>query len=1521
MKFMKKGLSALLVFLMVLQLFGAMPVANAATPNVDVVFMSDLHNANGGYLGFKQMVSELKNDGQSPRVFSHGGDYVEDSMGGTPNWQTQVYDVIHGTELETFPDASQAYTLGNHDWESGTFGGNRDKEAAFKEMFGFDRCGLAYSDDEMEIYMIGAQGETGAGGGGEAFIQADIDAFDAYLASVEGSGKVIFLQTHWPAHSAYNFKQRVVTNSDKVIDVINSHAEDTDIVWIWGHNHYEDEMRYTILKPGDQIMYAADTNGSSWGNPRNPQYKTIKFTYANAGCMNDMWYKHSGHNDTNASTNYRGPSACLSVAINNGDITFTYNRIRQENEANGTGAWVYSHDANIQIYNHNVLKEHPATVVVDRKTADHEHNFVVSKVVAPTCTEAGYTLEKCSICDRERTTNPTEALGHDWDEGTVTTEATTEHAGVMTFTCRRCGETKTARIPKIPTGEMDDIDFTDPSESGKFEVVNKDTAEITEGTGLILTPTADAFEPVSAGWGGDATESTPKDLIKVPVSGDWTATTKVDFDVNNVQWAMNSYFSFLAMQGEDYQNMAGIRGTNNVFQDYLRQDGTVNTNTIVPTPGYQDPATSGFTANGTYYLRLDKAGTTYTGSWSADGETFTELFKMEDTGIDAEYIVLDAYKTSSMSFGGDASWLFTLKSLEFGEGSAPSDVDYTALNKAIADAEKIDKTLYTDASVARLESALTAAKAAKTSTSQSAVDAAAAALNNAIAGLVKKSVPADGEYVLADTIEAGKTYVIVADGQYALNNTVASFGNYSDGSDSLGSTAVTIADGKITSAVDESMLWTINAAEGVQAAIDGRDQYFIFDQSGKQLLRRSGSTSTAPFSVGTMDASKPQYATFSMYQRTDGSYTVYVNSYRDSDYPFTMSGSEQGFNAPGTSRSTWEGQIETYQSSIRFYLKGEGTQPVEVDYTALQEVIGNAEKVDKSLYTAETVAALETALTAAKSALTAEDQETVDNAAEALAAAIAALELKPVEPPVDGDWVLADTIEAGKTYVIVSEGAYAMINEAVSAKETYSDSSTTLGAKAVTIEDGVITSEVDDTMQWTFTAYDGAAAYDGLDQYYIQDTNGKYVRRGSMSQRNGALILADDTSAGKPRYYAWSFKAYDGMDATYAMYTNSENAYGTDYPGRVGGNASGFDLPSQLEQRSDGDPFAFMNDGVCSHITLYTNGESSQPQEPADKTALNKAISDAEKVEKDKYTDASVAALDSAVASAKKVQANEKATQKQVDAAAKAVNDAINGLVVKPEPPVVDKSNLAKAIEDAEKIDKSKYTDESVAALEAAVADAKNVQNDAAATQNAVDNAAEAVNDAVKNLKPKDDDKPFRFDDVNDEGKFYFDPVYWAFEANPQITNGVDKTHFGPDNACTRGHVVTFLWRAAGCPEPKSAETPFKDLKEGAFYEKAVAWAVENEITNGMSADKFAPDAECNRGQIVTFLWRFKGEPAPKSAETPFKDLKKGAFYEKAVAWAVENEITNGMSADKFGPDSTCTRGQVVTFLYRATKD
>ena len=160
-----------------------------------------------------------------------------------------------------------------------------------------------------------------------------------------------------------------------------------------------------------------------------------------------------------------------------------------------------------------------------------------------------------------------------------------------------------------------------------------------------------------------------------------------------------------------------------------------------------------------------------------------------------------------------------------------------------------------------------------------------------------------------------------------------------------------------------------------------------------------------------------------------------------------------------------------------------------------------------------------------------------------------------------------------------------------------------------------------------------------------------------------------------------------------------------------------------------------------------------------------------------------------------------------------------------------------------------------------------------------------------------------------------FDPVQWAVDNG--ITTGTAPTTFDPEGQCMRAVVVTFLWRAAGEPEPTSANNPFKDVKESDFYYKAVLWAVEKGITNGLTADTFGPTALCNRAQVVTFLGRAMGEPASDAAVS-FTDVEEGKFYTTAVAWAVEKGITNGISATAFGVDGICNRAQVVTFLYRA---
>lgn len=168
------------------------------------------------------------------------------------------------------------------------------------------------------------------------------------------------------------------------------------------------------------------------------------------------------------------------------------------------------------------------------------------------------------------------------------------------------------------------------------------------------------------------------------------------------------------------------------------------------------------------------------------------------------------------------------------------------------------------------------------------------------------------------------------------------------------------------------------------------------------------------------------------------------------------------------------------------------------------------------------------------------------------------------------------------------------------------------------------------------------------------------------------------------------------------------------------------------------------------------------------------------------------------------------------------------------------------------------------------------------------------------------------FSDVSTSA-YYYEAVKWAQEKG--ITGGIGNGLFGPNQPCTRAQIVTFLWRVAGSPEPKSMSS-FADVSMDAYYAKAVAWAVENGITTGTGDGKFSPDATCTRAQSVTFLFRAIGKLVDSKAE--FSDVPTDSYYANAVAWAVENGVTNGIGNGLFGPDNSCTRAQIVTFLFRA---
>ena len=324
---------------------------------------------------------------------------------------------------------------------------------------------------------------------------------------------------------------------------------------------------------------------------------------------------------------------------------------------------------------------------------------------------------------------------------------------------------------------------------------------------------------------------------------------------------------------------------------------------------------------------------------------------------------------------------------------------------------------------------------------------------------------------------------------------------------------------------------------------------------------------------------------------------------------------------------------------------------------------------------------------------------------------------------------------------------------------------------------------------------------------------------------------------------------------------------------------------------------------------------------PADYSAVDAAIEKANALNENDYVDFSAvkAALD-AVVRGKNIT-----EQAEVDAMAKAIEDAIAALVQKSYPVTISGTTEHGTV---------------TASTEAAVGGSTvtiTVKPDSGYTLGGItvtdsegnelsltDNGNGAYTFTMPSGKVEihvtftEDGSRNPFQDVPDDA-YYFEAVNWAVANN--VTNGTSETTFSPNVGCTRAQVVTFLWRAAGQPEPTEGTNPFTDVKEGTYYYKAVLWAVEKGITNGTSETTFDPDETCTRGQIVTFLWRREGKPAPTGANNPFADVKPSAYFGSAVLWAVETGITNGTSETTFEPNEDCTRAQVVTFLFRADRD
>ncbi|MBE7006165.1 MAG: hypothetical protein E7424_03320 [Ruminococcaceae bacterium] len=912
-------------------------------------------------------------------------------------------------------------------------------------------------------------------------------------------------------------------------------------------------------------------------------------------------------------------------------------------------------------------------------------------------------------------------------------------------------------------GSSVSIDFTKEADKSKYDIAGQSQSDVEEGVGLALVSSQGGIEPAKQNIAEQDI-----DVVKVPVSGDWTATLEVEFDANGAANGYYQFFGFVASEGGDNQNLVGIRGGDGAIQDFIRKDGAITEEQSSSAPGFD-------TTGKTYYLRIEKAGDTYTCYRSDDGEAFTQMFAYEGTGIEADELLIDAYT------GMTAGYKFTLKSLDIeGVGGGPCDHNWVS--------EVVEPTCTEGGYTLQ-----TCSKCGKTKTTD--------------------KVPAlghdwvDGEILVAPTAtEFGKQEMICSRCGEKTTKTLLPT--------ELTEGPSIVADPDSPTGYMGRFVYKNDAATSVTFAGD--------IMLRNDVEREADNKEYSPFDYrpGLMRA-----GTF-----TD-TMTNLGNGYWYYEVPLACGANQYWFYVNGDTNTMVPDPANTPIWSPTAQQKN-GYNYVYVPYDEKQ------------------------------------DYEP--------------MKLREAENPRSdgkvGTWGYVPIEIGGTTHHM---GVYLPYQYDENREEPY---------KLIFVLHGYGQDESD----WMNIGsvqkiMDNLAAEGRTEPAIIVSVTTNNNEIGSQSDNYSNLMnvilpfleekynISDD-----PMNRAFCGLSMGSMNTQNIINGGADRfGYFGPFSGGMRVNADAPGLKKTHIFFGTGWSDTTVRPDHTAHIPLQEAGYFIEYRVVTGGHDFN-AWCQLFRIFCEEY----------------------------------AWNPAAFG---DGDVPPVDTTALAAAIDEADGIDTAPYTEASVKALEEAVAAAKEVLANENATQTEVNRAAAAVKNAIEALEEKSDD--FLFEDVKDPGKFYFDPVYWAYKHTPQITKGTDDTHFGPDNACTRGHVVTFLWRAAGEPEPKSTQTPFTDLKPGAFYEKAVAWAVEEGITKGMTDTTFAPDGKCNRGQIVTFLWRFKGEPAPKSTQTPFTDLKAGAFYENAVAWAVENNVTKGMTETTFGPDATCTRGQVVTFLYRATQD
>ncbi|MBQ4234561.1 MAG: S-layer homology domain-containing protein [Firmicutes bacterium] len=320
---------------------------------------------------------------------------------------------------------------------------------------------------------------------------------------------------------------------------------------------------------------------------------------------------------------------------------------------------------------------------------------------------------------------------------------------------------------------------------------------------------------------------------------------------------------------------------------------------------------------------------------------------------------------------------------------------------------------------------------------------------------------------------------------------------------------------------------------------------------------------------------------------------------------------------------------------------------------------------------------------------------------------------------------------------------------------------------------------------------------------------------------------------------------------------------------------------------------------VSSLIYSAVNVTLEKTEDSA-RAGLKKAIEEAKAFKEEEYTAESFKFVKDTIKEAEELP--EDADQEAVEAAANALEIAVKGLKKLSD---IEAETLEKVIEKAEKLDEGKYTESSLAILDAVLDNAKKALGSDDAEE--IAKAAKALSAALDSL---DEISPVPFTDVAKDDYFY-DAVVWAFTADPQVTDGTTPTTFSPANTCTRAQVVTFLWRAMGQPEPETKADPFTDVAETDWFYKPVLWAVEKGITDGTTPTTFSPKSTCRNSHILTFIYRAVGEP---------NKTGQGTWWTDAYNWANFNSLLKGSYTGDYDINADCPRANVVYYLHQLVK-